>query len=30
MSTDRDRMLATIRAGVSRSATKDVPKPAPV
>jgi L-lactate dehydrogenase complex protein LldG len=27
MSTDRDRMLATIRAGVSRSATKDTPKP---
>jgi L-lactate dehydrogenase complex protein LldG len=30
MSTDRDRMLATIRAGVSRSPTKDVPKPAPL
>ena len=30
MSTDRDRMLATIRAGVSRSATKDTPRPAPV
>ena len=30
MSTDRDRMLATIRAGVSRSPTKDVPKPTPI
>lgn len=30
MSTDRDRMLATIRAGVARSPTKDTPKPAPV
>lgn len=30
MSTDRDRMLATIRAGVSRSATKGAPKPAPL
>jgi L-lactate dehydrogenase complex protein LldG len=30
MSTDRDRMLAAIRAGVSRSATRDVPKPRPV
>jgi L-lactate dehydrogenase complex protein LldG len=30
MSSDRDRMLATIRAGVSRSATRDVPKPTPV
>jgi L-lactate dehydrogenase complex protein LldG len=30
MSTDRERMLATIRAGVSRSATKDAPKPAPL
>jgi L-lactate dehydrogenase complex protein LldG len=30
MSTDRDRMLATIRAGVSRSDTKGVAKPAPV
>ncbi len=28
MSTDRDRMLATIRAGVSRSATRDAAKPA--
>src|SRR5262249_40163158 len=28
MSTDRDRVLATIRAGVSRSPTKDAPKPA--
>jgi L-lactate dehydrogenase complex protein LldG len=28
MSTDRDRMLATIRAGVARSATKDAAKPA--
>ncbi len=27
MSTDRDRVLATIRAGVSRSATKDAVKP---
>jgi len=30
MSTDRDRMLATIRAGVARSATKDAPKPVPI
>jgi L-lactate dehydrogenase complex protein LldG len=30
MSTDRDRMLATIRAGVGRSATNDAPKPAPL
>jgi L-lactate dehydrogenase complex protein LldG len=30
VSTDRDRMLATIRAGVSRSNTKDVPKPMPI
>jgi L-lactate dehydrogenase complex protein LldG len=30
MSTDRDRMLATIRAGVARSETKGVPKPGPV
>jgi L-lactate dehydrogenase complex protein LldG len=30
MSTDRDRMLATIRAGVARSPTRDTPKPAPV
>jgi L-lactate dehydrogenase complex protein LldG len=28
MSTDRDRMLATIKAGVARSPTKDVAKPA--
>ena len=28
MSTDRDRMLATIRAGVARSPTRDTPKPA--
>jgi L-lactate dehydrogenase complex protein LldG len=30
MSTDRDRMLATIRAGVSRSPTKGAPKPGPL
>jgi L-lactate dehydrogenase complex protein LldG len=30
MSTDRDRMLATIRAGVARSDTKGMPKPAPI
>jgi L-lactate dehydrogenase complex protein LldG len=30
MSTDRDRMLATIRAGVARSDTKGAPKPGPV
>jgi L-lactate dehydrogenase complex protein LldG len=30
MSTDRDRMLAAIRAGVSRSPTKDAAKPAPL
>lgn len=30
MSTDRDRMLGAIRAGVSRSPTKDAPKPAPL
>ena len=30
MSTDRDRMLAAIRAGVSRSPTKDAPKPGPL
>ena len=30
MSTDRDRMLATIRAGVSRSNTKDTSKPKPI
>jgi L-lactate dehydrogenase complex protein LldG len=30
MSTDRDRMLAKIRAGVARSETKDAPKPAPL
>ena len=30
MSTDRDRMLATIRAGVFRSNTKDMPKPKPI
>jgi L-lactate dehydrogenase complex protein LldG len=30
MSTDRDRMLATIRAGVARSDTRGAPKPAPV
>ena len=30
MSTDRDRMLATIRSGVSRSPTKDVAKPVPL
>jgi L-lactate dehydrogenase complex protein LldG len=30
MSTDRERMLATIRAGVARSKTKDAPKPGPV
>jgi len=30
MSTDRDRMLATIRAGVSRSNTKGAPKPGPL
>jgi L-lactate dehydrogenase complex protein LldG len=30
MSTDRDRMLAAIRAGVARSATKDAQKPVPL
>jgi L-lactate dehydrogenase complex protein LldG len=30
MSTDRDRMLAKIRAGVARSDTKGLPKPAPL
>jgi L-lactate dehydrogenase complex protein LldG len=30
MSTDRDRMLATIRAGIARSETKNAPKPAPI
>jgi len=30
MSTDRDRMLAAIRAGVSRSPTRDVAKPKPL
>jgi L-lactate dehydrogenase complex protein LldG len=30
MSTDRDRMLATIRAGVARSDTRGAPKPGPV
>ena len=30
MSTDRDRMLATIRAGVARSDTKGAPKPVPL
>ncbi len=30
MSTDRDRMLAAIKAGVSRSPTRDVAKPAPL
>jgi len=30
MSTDRDRMLATIRVGVARSDTKGMPKPAPI
>lgn len=30
MSTDRDRMLATIKAGVARSPTRDVAKPAPL
>ena len=28
MSTDRDRMLAAIKAGVARSETRDTPKPA--
>ena len=30
MSTDRDRMLATIRAGISHSPTKGAPRPAPL
>jgi L-lactate dehydrogenase complex protein LldG len=30
MSTDRDRMLAAIKAGVSRSPTRDVAKPTPL
>jgi len=30
MSTDRDRMLAAIKAGVSRSPTRDAAKPAPL
>ena len=30
MSTDRDRMLATIRAGIARSDSKGLPKPAPL